>query len=1265
LEALPPSSVETTQVPAASGQETVVLKESTVAQLRDEIAGETRRAADDSLSAAPSTHPGYAPTIPMTASPIPKQDSPQPSPTGPAYAKTIPLTQSPFAQRPPTQRPVPAEPVPADGSPPPPAAITGSFLPPKPDEAEKPGKPSGDWREGNIIDSKYRVFGSARGAMGRVYFVDHLQWQTRLAIKTVLPQAGKVSEKRIKRFRRETEAWINLGKHPNLVTAFYLRQIEGRFCLFLEFVDGRGLDQWIQQAERPAFPEILDIAIQICDGMSHAHARGMVHRDLKPSNVLLSTDGLAKVTDFGLVKVEDEAGQAADGELPDSAVGTPAYMAPEQFEGSFAVDARADIYSFGLVLHMMIGKDYVFAPKEKMSKPKMFQFLRHSHQVVPPDPPKSRRPDTPDELDSLVLKCLAKSPEERYPDFHSLRAGLLRVYESVAKTPYPREDILAPELNSADLNNRALTFLDLARHDRALEFLEEAYEVDPGSPTVSANLATVWGAVQKHGPSLPACFETAKSAQGTIPDLAFRLADASLKLLRLEDASAFATKALERQPRDVNSLNLLAGVAHARGHLELATQRLKEALALEAENVSLLHNLAICQFEAGGLQAAADTVRRCAQLEPGDAELAADLAVVLAEGGRMEDAVNWCAYALRVDPDGFWPRLVGAEVLGGRRGSGDATRPDLALTLYRRLHQEFPLQWNVRLGLRDCLQVSGRPTQELLPRPPWDEAGIPDRVWARLVRVGRPSLFDLKALTAGKILFRETVETPGTQQAQRADEETRQRLLAAAPGSAFLSASPNGLWVLATEGNGLGLRRRDSLELMRTIPVDEGMPVAGRSSGVSQAGPADRSARTVWSLDSRFCLLQFADGSRRVLEFSTAADRHLSPFRLPSPPLLLDRSSSASETIELLRQRAELLHGAQAAEERWDHTEAFKLYRKVQALRGFERDFDAHAGTTRAANWITAPAGLRTGWERKRFPLRDQQAAIREVNVLGGGKRGLTLGNDGRLRFSDLVTGQVLWSLDTESGWVEQAAVSPESNSCLLLCSDRVLRFLNLNNQVIQPVFQVRTRHIQALSLAEDGRTFHSFAQNGDIEQWTVDPKLSVTQVLRLDPRWTTVLFASNRKSFLAFGPGQGALLGDCSTGETIQEIQFRRANEAEMVVCLSPSAEKLLMTGDDPGRLEVWDCRSGRRILTAGEGSQPITALATDSKGRHAVAGGKDGLIRLWELTSGKRLWTFSGHTAAVTALRFSPNDEFFLSGDSAGKLKFWAMDWAWEFER
>lgn len=1129
-------------------------------------------------------------------------------------------------------------------------SLSGEFPIPKIQQLQQ--QSTNEWEEGEVVENRYKVFGSARGAMGRVYFVEHLQWRERMAIKTILPKGGEVTERRLKRFRRETEAWINLGKHPNLVTAFYLRQIEGRYGLFLEYVDGEDLHQWIHRSKNHGFGEILDIAIQVCDGMAHAHSRGIIHRDLKPGNILLASDGQAKVTDFGLVLLMDEVDGITSS---NKSVGTPAYMAPEQFIDSQSIDARADVYSFGLLLHMMISGDYVFQPDRKMERQELMLFFRDAHLNLRPKSPKHRRPETPDAVEAVVMRCLAKEPGHRYPDFASVREDLVNVYKIVTGSDSPRQQILAPDLNSADLNNRALTYFDLGESGKALLFLEEAYEVDPGSPVVCSNLATMWADQNVQSPAFKRCIETAKAGAGDKPDVILRLAEACLKFGSHDEAQEFAQQVIAHNTRSAAALNILAGVAHARGRVGLASQRMREALALNSGDADFLHNRALCDFESGNTQAAAKELLKAVQTAPADAELAADLAIVLAEGGRMDDALQWCQYALKLEPDCYWANLTVAEILAGLRGEVKASHLGKALNLFQQLHTAYPMQWRVRDGFNHCLLASGSSVSDSLFQPLSPaNAHTGDLRWSRLTRSGRPSTFDMNRINSGQVEF--------GPQGERHEwyQPLEGRLQDTRPGSRLIGVSPNRLWLLTWEGTQIRLRNAVSTELIYSLGMDEGVLVT--AAGI--AGRSSVPASCSWSADSRFCMLQSADGSQRVFEFSTASDFSLSPFRVTSSGLILDRSSSASESIELLERRSSLLNEAKAAELRWDHSTAFRNYREVQKLRGFERDFDAHAGATRAANWVTAPAGIKNGWERKKFPLRDYLHSVRTIETLADGKRGLTLSDDGRLRFYDLITGQVLWGLEGDFGWVQEIFISPESNACVLKCSDRILRHLNLNNQVIFPLFLMRERELMRLCLDQSGTSFYSFSQLGGLEHWRLEPQTDVKLITKLDSTWKMMLFSANRETFLAISPSEGALLGKLETGEEVQRFNLRRPSVEEMVVCLSPSGEKVLTNGAVPTNLEFWDAHTGERIKILTRHDHPITSLAIDSKGRTALAGCKDGKIKLWDLFNGKELWTFTGHVSAITSLKFSPNDEFFLSGDAEGKLKFWTLDWAWEME-
>jgi len=262
---------------------------------------------------------------------------------------------------------------------------------------------------GDRLLDRFRIDTCFAGGMGLLWAVTDAHTGRRYAIKTIRPEGLADAAVRT-RFREEAETWIGLGRHEHLVQAFWLFESPEAPFLFLEFVPGRDLATMLESGPLP-LPRALDLAMQCASGMAYAHAKavpggvGVVHRDLKPSNLLVTPQDLLKVTDFGLARVFRREVGGAGGE-EEVRAGTPAYMAPEQLEGRGLVSGRADIYSFGLMLHeMLTGRN----PLEAATLSEQVERILH---VVPPG-----IPDVPEPLAGLVARCVAKRPDDRPRDF--------------------------------------------------------------------------------------------------------------------------------------------------------------------------------------------------------------------------------------------------------------------------------------------------------------------------------------------------------------------------------------------------------------------------------------------------------------------------------------------------------------------------------------------------------------------------------------------------------------------------------------------------------------------------------------------------------------------------------------------------------------------------------------------------------------------------------------------------------------------------------
>ena len=347
-----------------------------------------------------------------------------------------------------------------------------------------------DWKTGEVIEGLYEVHGSAAGGMGKVYFVFHSAWKMMLAIKTPQAQAVK-SEASLSRFLREAELWVDLGLHPNIATCYYARVINGLPRLFIEYVDGGSLEDWLEDKGSRELSTVVDLMLQFCYGMIHAEERGMIHRDIKPANCLLSRQGELKITDFGLVKRLESQSDADNGNETTTSnlqrytrsdliteesdvLGSPWYMAPERFRAHTREDIRSDVYSFGVMLYRTLVQQMPF----RISDAFTLVDLARCHVKAPPVDPLSIRPDLPPGLVEIVMTCLQKKPGNRYPSFVDVCQALERVarHLSPKREPRPRPNLVA--LKADSLNNQAVSLLDLGREGEARKLLDDAHSAN-------------------------------------------------------------------------------------------------------------------------------------------------------------------------------------------------------------------------------------------------------------------------------------------------------------------------------------------------------------------------------------------------------------------------------------------------------------------------------------------------------------------------------------------------------------------------------------------------------------------------------------------------------------------------------------------------------------------------------------------------------------------------------------------------------------------
>ena len=290
---------------------------------------------------------------------------------------------------------------------------------------------------GRTIAARYRIIRRlGAGGMANVYLARHVIIERLSAIK-VLRQDLTLNPASRERFLREARA-VNRINHPNIVEITDYGEFEGMAYLVMEYVEGESLLAALKRGAMP-WPRVAHLGAQVASALGRAHQMGVIHRDLKPENVIVvgppekagTRDEAVKLTDFGIAKIID----APRLTFSEQMFGTPGYIAPEYIEGAPA-DARADLYALGVVLYEMVTASLPYDARtqaEKLVKP----------LSSPPVPPRHRVAGLPTELESLVLRLLARRPEDRPRDAFAVVDALndvLRRYANPSLRPPPLEN---------------------------------------------------------------------------------------------------------------------------------------------------------------------------------------------------------------------------------------------------------------------------------------------------------------------------------------------------------------------------------------------------------------------------------------------------------------------------------------------------------------------------------------------------------------------------------------------------------------------------------------------------------------------------------------------------------------------------------------------------------------------------------------------------------------------------------------------------------
>jgi WD40 repeat protein len=1080
-----------------------------------------------------------------------------------------------------------------------------------------------EWRTGDLVLGLYEVLGVlGEGGMGRVYRVHHRGWDLDLAVKVPLPavldDAGGADL-----FEREAETWVNLGLHPHVITCHYVRRAEGLPLVFAEYADGGSLHDALRAGRLDSVEAILDVAIQFAWGLHHAHEQGLVHRDVKPANVMLTADGLAKVTDFGLARsravrlaAPGPAARAGHTMTVEGGGGaTPAYVSPEQARGE-TLSRRSDLWSYALsVLEMFAGKrswDFGLKAPEVLAS-----YRREGLRAA-------GRPAMPGPVAELLELCFRERADERPHDLAEVAGTLREVWEASAGTSYPRREPRGGRGTADALNNRAASLVDLGRAAEAATLWRRALELEPHHVEATFNgMLAAWTEARIADSELlrhmeEACASHPSSArarqlQGRLhlalgqPGEAAAAFDKARALGSVEDLDQDLERTREPRPGPDQSMTRLVStitaLAAAPGGRVIVAGSPKELRVFDGVSGQTLRTIAV---EEGSVRS-----------------------LLVTPDGRFVLA------ALEGAPISLWELASGRHVRNFTRHTGFAT----SLTA---LPAGFVASGGSDRIVRLWDLATGRCLREL--------AGHEDAVSAVaagdsvLASAGRDGTVRIWSIADGRCLA--TLRGNGGRVHALALSEPQSRLV---------SAGDDGVvrdWGLRSHA-----LVRSYASHAQTV---QALALAADGTRIL-SGSTDRTLRGFDVDGERLCLLARLEGAIQAITFGAegyiwvAHGNRVSATRWDSlvpPPLALCRPASAEDEETRTAFFEERVGEARRSLAAGDFVTAFRLARDARSVPGHER---ARAAL---AVWDDLCArlprrSLLSAWEESR--LEGHAEAVLAIAIDAVRDSIATASLDGTVRARGLASRAPDLVLRGHDGAVTGVAFLPTLPQILSSGRDHTLRLWDATSGAALAVLEGHAETVAAIDVSRDGLRAASAGWDASVRVWDLKERTIAHVLEGHDANVASVRFSLDGQVIASAGWDGTARLWDADSGKSLAVLAGHDGNVT--AVAMHP-AGRLVATGCDDHNVRLFDPRAKRppRVLAGHSGE--VTGLAFTADGRFLLSSSRDRSVRVWDVRRGEMVRSLS-HPAMVLGLALAPAGSLLATACADRTARLWHLDW------
>lgn len=1117
------------------------------------------------------------------------------------------------------------------------------------------------WNPGELILDTYRVDSVlGQGAFGTVYKVKHLDWDMELAVKTPNPEALDAHNAEI--FVSEADTWSRLGLHLNIVSCYYVRTLGGAPRVFAEFVDGGSLQELIER-EQIDLSTKLDIAIQFAWGLAYAHGQGLVHQDIKPANVMLTADGRAKVTDFGLAKAKGgvmgqgqahmQGGQTV---LVDGGGFTPAYASPEQLSGG-QVSRAADVWAFGVSLLAM----YTGGARWRVgvAAPSVLDtMLEEAGGAIV---------GMPDALVALLRECFVIEPNKRLRDMNEAARLLVAIYEQATGTAYPRREPRPDQASSADsLVNRALSHLDLGDSAQAMVLFDEALSLQPHHPEATYNRGLLrWRAGEIADLDLVKELEEVRSthSQSWTDELALGFVhmergdyESAIAVLESigEDGrdNPQVVEALEKSRTLLPStkgewLKLGDKVAHAMWPFAFDAALRRVAIPfLEHPQVdihdmatgALLHALSwregmaysVAMSRDGTLVAAGST----------------DQVIRLWSVENGECLREFHGHQMPTHSMHYGGRIMVAMTADGTR-------------IYSGGEDKIIREWDVATG--QCLRV-------------FDDAGFIPRM------VLSPDESQLATVD-----FRGQIHIWNLESGQKRDISHQEP-----EGLHTVCFSPDGHYLFVGSGKGLLYlydARTGHLRYVRNAHPSMLLCMAPAVDGRFLVTGGNVSMLRLWEVATGRCLRSYektASGSRITREVegvAIAVDSGVHVHELsrmgktissytwlyePTPaPWMLCKVSGSEQVGAAQQQYEEAVGKARRAYDAGEYNTALGHLREARSQPGFDREA-AGLELSRQLAMRLPRVGLAGAWQTGAIEVHER------------GIDGLAVNPDGSFFMTAATTissqkyGHPLKMWDSKTGLcirefkgsnnVREIAISRDGKRMATTTVLGPVKVWDLETgAVLQTMDEEASQSIYHMAFSPDGRFVYGAKNNPKekkyvVHMWDAETGVSIRTFDKHTEGVQALALSHDGTKLLTYAVRENLLLWDVAQGEVERSydvVPFQATH-----LCFAPGGRKVCFINHSS--LCLFDLDAGELEKQTGNLALFFPRLAMTTDGRFALAAADT--IKMLDVQAMEPLRTFEGHHTRVMSLAVSDDGRYFVSGDMKGTVRIWALDWELE---